>query len=230
MRQLRELLRLRLQAELSMRQIKDSLRISLGVVQKVISQAEAQALSWVTIEQLDDQQLARRFYPEADTRVSAALQLPDWVEVHQELRRKGVTKHLLWEEYTQAYPNRSYSYPQYCFLYQAWLKKQKRSMRQSHKAGDKLFVDYAGQTVPIVQADTGEVRFAQIFVAVLGASNYTYCEATWSQSLPDWLGSHARVFDFIGGVPRLIVPDYVPRHIIRFMWPSALCCHRAIVH
>jgi len=207
MRQLRELLRLRLQAELSMRQIKDSLRISLGAVQKVISQAEAQGLSWASIEQLDDQQLARRFYPEADTRVSATLQLPDWVEVHQELRRKGVTKHLLWEEYTQAYPNRSYSYPQYCFLYQAWLKKQKRSMRQTHKAGDKLFVDYAGQTVPIVQADTGEVRFAQIFVAVLGASNYTYCEATWTQSLPDWLGSHARVFDFIGGVPRLIVPD-----------------------
>ena len=207
MRQLRELLRLRLQAELSMRQIKDSLRISLGAVQKVISQAEAQGLSWASIEQLDDQQLARWFYPEADTRVSATLQLPDWVEVHQELRRKGVTKHLLWEEYTQAYPNRSYSYPQYCFLYQAWLKKQKRSMRQTHKAGDKLFVDYAGQTVPIVQADTGEVRFAQIFVAVLGASNYTYCEATWTQSLPDWLGSHARVFDFIGGVPRLIVPD-----------------------
>ena len=179
MRQLRELLHLRLQAELSMRQIKDSLRISLGAVQKVISQAEAQGLSWAAIEQLDDQQLARRFYPEADTRVSAALQLPDWVEVHQELRRKGVTKHLLWEEYTQAYPNSSYSYPQYCFLYQAWLKKQKRSMRQTHKAGDKLFVDYAGQTVPIVQADTGEVRFAQIFVAVLGASNYTYCEANY---------------------------------------------------
>ena len=207
MRQLRELLRLRLQAELSMRQIKASLRISLGAVQKVISQAEAQGLSWAAIEQLDDQQLARLFYPEADTRASAALQLPDWVEVHQELRRKGVTKHLLWEEYTQAYPNRSYSYPQYCFLYQDWLKKQQRSMRQTHKAGDKLFVDYAGQTVPIVQADTGEVRFAQIFVAVLGASNYTYCEATWSQSLPDWLGSHARALNFIDGVPRLIVPD-----------------------
>ncbi|MGB5519939.1 MAG: IS21 family transposase, partial [Gammaproteobacteria bacterium] len=128
MRQLRELLRLRLQAELSMRQIKASLRISLGAVQKVISQAEAQGLDWAAIEQLDDQQLARLFYPEADTRVSAALQLPDWVEVHQELRRKGVTKHLLWEEYTQAYPNRSYSYPQYCFLYQDWLKKQQRSM------------------------------------------------------------------------------------------------------
>jgi hypothetical protein len=80
-------------------------------------------------------------------------------------------------------------------------------MRQTHKAGDKLFVDYAGQTVPVVNGQTGEIRYAQIFVAVLGASNYTYCEATWSQQLPDWLGSHTRAFDFIGGVPRLIVPD-----------------------
>lgn len=215
MRQLRELLRLRLQAELSMRQIKRSLRISLGAVQKVISQAEAQGLDWAAIEQLDDQQLARLFYPEADTRASAALQLPDWVDVHQELRRKGVTKHLLWEEYTQAYPNRSYSYPQYCFLYQDWLKKQKRSMRQTHKAGDKLFVDYAGQTVPIVQGDTGEVRFAQIFVAVLGASNYVFCEATWSQGLPDWLGSHARALEFLGGVPKLLVPDNLKSGVSR---------------
>ena len=207
MRQLRELLRLRLQADLSLRQIKNSLRLSLGAVQKVTSQAQALGLDWVSIEPLDDQQLARLFYPESDTRVSGAFQLPDWVDVHQELRRKGVTKHLLWEEYTQTYPNRSYSYPQYCFLYQEWVKKQKRSMRQTHQAGDKLFVDYAGQTVPIVSGDTGEVRFAQIFVAVLGASNYTYCEATWTQGLPDWLGSHARSFEFIGGVPRLVVPD-----------------------
>lgn len=207
MRQLRELLRLRLHAELSMRQIKDSLRISLGAIQKVTSKAQAENLDWAAIEKLDDQQLASLFYPTSDTRVSGDFELPDWIEVHQELRRKGVTKHLLWEEYTQAYPNRCYSYPQYCFLYQEWAKKQKRSMRQVHKAGDKLFVDYAGQTVPIVNGDTGEIKTAQIFVAVLGASNYTYCEATWSQRLPDWLGSHARAFDYLGGVPKLIVPD-----------------------
>lgn len=207
MRQLREILRLRLSARLSMRQIKSSLRVSLGAIQKITSKAQALDLHWDTIEQMDDQQLARAFYPDADTGASSIFQLPDWVEVHQELKRKGVTKHLLWEEYTQQYPNRCYSYPQYCFLYQDWFKKQKRSMRQTHKAGDKLFVDYAGQTVPIVNGSTGEIRFAQIFVAVLGASNYTFCEATWSQRLPDWLGSHARAFDFIGGVPRLIVPD-----------------------
>jgi len=207
MRQLRTLLRLRLQAKLSLRQIKNSLRLSLGAIQKVTSQAQSLSLDWESVDALDDQQLARLFYPESDTRVSGAFQCPDWIEVHQELRRKGVTKHLLWEEYTQSFPNRSYSYPQYCFLYQDWVKKQKRSMRQVHKGGDKLFVDYAGQTVPIVDGGTGEIRFAQIFVAVLGASNYTYCEATWSQGLPDWLSSHARAFAFIGGVPKLVVPD-----------------------
>ena len=207
MRNLREILRLRLQAGLSLRQIKASQRVSLGAVQKIASQAEAQQLAWRAIEQMDDRQLAQLFYPSADTRASDQFELPDWVAVHQELKRKGVTKHLLWEEYTQQYPNRSYSYPQFCHLYQEWAQKQRRSMRQAHKAGDKLFVDYAGQTVPVVNGETGEIRQAQIFVAVLGASNYTFCEATWSQSLPDWLGSHARSFAFFGGVPRLIVPD-----------------------
>jgi transposase len=207
MRKLREILRLRLNSQFSLRQIKDNQRVSLGAVQKIISRAETMALDWPTIEQLDDKQLADQFYPQSDTRISNHFQCPDWVDVHQELKRKGVTKHLLWEEYTQAYPNRSYSYPQYCFLYRDWLKKQQRSMRQSHKAGEKLFVDYAGQTMPIVCHDTGEVRFAHIFVAVMGASNYVFCEATWSQRLPDWLGSHARAFDFLGGVPTLVVPD-----------------------
>ena len=207
MRQLREVLRLRLNAKLSLRQIKTSLRLSLGAVQKVTSKAEELGLNWETIEQLNDQQLASQFYPESDTRQSSQFQLPDWIEAHQELKRKGMTKHLLWEEYTQHYPNRCYSYPQYCMLYQNWLKKQKRSMRQTHKAGEKLFVDYAGQTVPIVSHVTGEIKTAQIFVAVLGASNYTFCEATWSQKLPDWINSHVRAFHFIGGVPTIIVPD-----------------------
>lgn len=190
-----------------MRQIKSSLRLSLGAVQKVISKAEALGLDWPSIERLDDQQLASQFYPNSDTRVSGRLQLPDWPEVCRELKRKGMTKLLLWEEYCQQPPNRSYSYAQYCFLYQDWLKRQKRSMRQTHKAGEKLFVDYAGQTVPIVRSGAGDIRFAQIFVAVLGASNYTFCEVTWTQALPDWLGSHARTFSFFGGVSRMVVPD-----------------------
>lgn len=207
MRKLREILRLRLHAKLSMRQIRDSLRLSLGAIQKVVNKAEALGLDWETIESIDDQQLALKIYPQADVTVSTKKQLPDWIEVYQELKRKGMTKQLLWEEYAQQYPNRSFSYPQYCLLYRSWLKKQKRSMRQVHKAGEKLFVDYAGQTVPIVSNTTGEIRTAQIFVAVLGASNYTYCEATWSQQLPDWINSHVRAFTFFGGVPTMVVPD-----------------------
>lgn len=207
MRQLREILRQRLQGELSVRQIHRSLRVSVGAVSNVVGKAQEMKLDWPMIAQLDDVQLACKFYPEADSRQSTEFEMPDWREVHQELTRKGMTKHLLWEEYTQQYPNRSYSYPQYCHHYQVWLKKQRRSMRQIHKAGEKLFVDYAGQTMPIVCASTGEVRQAQVFVAVMGASNQTYAEGTWTQSLPDWLGSHARAFSFFGGVPQLVIPD-----------------------
>lgn len=207
MRQLREILRLRLHAKLSMRQIRDSLRLSLGSIQKTVSKAEELDLTWDAIVQLDDQQLATKIYPQAETTLSGKKVLPDWIEIYQELKHKGVTLQLLWEEYTQQYPNRSFSYPQYCLLYRSWLKKQKRSMRQTHKAGEKLFVDYAGQTVPIVSQSTGEIKTAQIFVAVLGASNYTFCEATWSQKLPDWINSHVRAFAFIKGVPTLVVPD-----------------------
>ena len=215
MRQLREILRLRLHAGLSLRPIRTSLRLSLGAVQHVSSKATEMKLDWETVCKLDDQQLAQLFYPQSDTRVSNIFQIPDWLDARQELSRKGLTKLLLWEEYTQQYPNRSYSYPQYCHLYGEWLSKQRRSMRQVHIAGEKLFVDYAGQTMPIVQPDTGEVRYAQIFVAVLGASNYTFAEATWSQSLPDWLGSHVRALEFIGGVPEIIVPDNLKSGVTR---------------
>jgi len=207
MRQLREVLRLGLHAQLSLRQIRDSLKLSLGAIQKVIRKADELNLTWETIEKLNDKALIQQFYSTPNTRQSSKFQLPDWIELYQELKRKGTTKYLLWEEYCQQYPDLHYSYSQYCILYQRWLKKQRRSMRQSHKAGEKLFVDYAGQTVPIVSNSTGEIRTAQIFVAVLGASNYTFCEATWSQKLPDWINSHVRAFEFIGGVPTIVVPD-----------------------
>ena len=118
-----------------------------------------------------------------------------------------MTRQLVWEEYTQRYPNRCVSYSQFCDRYRHWLGRQQRTMRQSHKAGEKCFVDYAGSTVPIVDGATGEIRPAQLFVAVLGASDYTFAEATWTQTLPDWLGSHTRAMTFFGGVPALIIPD-----------------------
>lgn len=207
MRKLREVLRLRYSAELSIRQISASTKISVGSIQKVLKLAEQHRLSWPLPDELDDQTLALTFYPGSDAQPSKKYQQPVWTDVHQELKKKGVTKQLLWEEYTQQYPNRCYSYSQFCARYADWVKKQKRSMRQTHRAGEKLFIDYAGPTVPIVCASSGEIREASIFVAVLGASNYTYAEATFSQSLPDWLGSHVRAFDFFGGLPTLLVPD-----------------------
>ncbi|WP_354624580.1 IS21 family transposase [Psychromonas sp. MME2] len=207
MRKIREVLRLRFEANLSVRQINASTKISVGAIQKLLTKANELTLSWPLSNELDDTELARLFYPKADTQTARRFQIPDWPEIHKELKAKGMTKLLLWEEYCQQYPNRCLSYSQFCDRYLNWAKKQKRSMRQTHKAGDKLFVDYAGQTMSVISPTTGEVRAAQIFVAVLGASNYTYAEATWSQSLPDWLASHVRTFEFIGGTPVMVVPD-----------------------
>ena len=207
MRKIREVLRLRFAAQLTIRKISTSTKISVGGIQKLLNKVNNLSLSWPLPDGLGDSQLAQMFYPRADTRSSSRFEIPDWAEVHRELKPKGMTKSLLWQEYTQQYPNRCYSYSQYCDRYLHWLKKQKRSMRQQHKAGEKLFVDYAGKTMPIVWHATGEVRFAEIFVAVMGASNYTFCEATWSQKLPDWIGSHVRAFEFLGGVPEIVVPD-----------------------
>ena len=207
MRKIREVLRLRLEAGLSIRQISASTKTSVGAIQKLLARADALNLNWPLPEDLDDGRLAALFYPGADPTTSTRYQVPDWATVHQELKRKGMTKQLLWEEYTAQYPNRCYSYSQYCDRYRQWLKQQKHSMRQTHKAGEKCFVDYCGPTVPIINPQTGEVRTAQVFVAVLGASNYTYAEATWSQSLRDWLSSHVRTFEFFGGIPEMVVPD-----------------------
>ena len=207
MRKIREVLRLRLEAGLSIRQISASTKTSVGAIQKLLARADALNLNWPLPEDLDDGRLAALFYPGADPTTSTRYQVPDWATVHQELKRKGMTKQLLWEEYTAQYPNRCYSYSQYCDRYRHWLKQQKRSMRQPHKAGEKCFVDYCGPTVPIINPQTGEVRTAQVFVAVLGASNYTYAEATWSQGLRDWLSSHVRTFEYFGGLPEMVVPD-----------------------
>jgi transposase len=207
MRKLREVLRLSYSAGLSIRKISASTKISVGSIQNILKLAEQLQITWPLPEDWDDQTLALKFYPRSDARPSAKFQEPVWTDVHMELKKKGLTKQLLWEEYAQQYPNRCYSYSQFCARYADWLKKQKRSMRQVHRAGDKLFIDYAGPTMPVVCASTSEIRTAQIFVAVLGASNYTFAEATWSQSLPDWLGSHVRAFEFFGGTPVMLVPD-----------------------
>lgn len=207
MRKIREILRLRWAAGLSIRQIRASTKASIGAIQQLLARAAVLGLTWPLPDDLDDAALARLLYPGTDARVSSRYEIPDWATIHQELKHKGVTKLLLWEEYTAQYPNRCYSYSQFCERYRQWRQRQQRSLRQLHKAGEKCFVDYCGQTVPIVDRHTGEIRAAQVFVGVLGASNYTFAEATWTQTLPDWLGSHARMLEYFGGCPALIVPD-----------------------
>ncbi len=207
MRHIKEVLRLKFVAGLSHRQIANCLGISVGVVAKYITAATAAGLSYPLPEGMDDRALIRTLRAEAASTTAPRLHEPDLVEVHTELKRKGVTRLLLWEEYVATHPDSSYSYPQFCVLYREWRKHLKLSMRQVHVAGEKLFLDYCGPTVPIADQTSGEVRETQVFVAVMGASNYTFAEATWTQSLADWTGSTARALAFFGGVPRLLIPD-----------------------
>ena len=150
--------------------------------------------------------IEQKLLPAPPTLPAAERGVPDWSIVHHERKTKGVTLFLLWQEYRQCH-QQGYQYSWFCDQYRLWRGRLDVVMRQDHNAGEKLFIDYAGQTVAVVDRHTGEVRQAQIFVAVLGASNYTYAEATWSQSLPDWIGSHVQAFAFLGGVPELVVPD-----------------------
>jgi transposase len=215
MRKLKDLLRLKYEAGLSQRQIARALRLSLGVVNKYLHAAHAAGLSWPLPEDLSEAQLRRRLFPPGASTPQSHFASLDFAAIHQELKRKGMTKQLLWEEYAEANPDNHYQRSQFFFLYQQWRARLKLSMRQTHRAGEKMFVDYAGQTVPIINPTTGEVHQAQIFVAVLGASNYTFIEATLSQKLHDWIGSHVRAFEFFGGVVQLVIPDNLKSGVTR---------------
>ncbi len=155
MRKIREILRLRFDCKLTIRQISASIRVSTGAVTKYLNLFGQSDLSWPLPDDMDDTTLINRLSPESAKRRHQGLVSPDWVEVHQELKQKGMTKQLVWEEHCEAYPHNHYSYPQFCHLYREWRKKQKRSMRQLHRAGEKMFVDYAGLTVTIVDRNTG---------------------------------------------------------------------------
>jgi transposase len=216
MRKLKEILRLRFEAGLSYRQIAAAAQVSVGVAAKYVAQAERAGLTWPLPENQDEAALARLLgqNPDVPTRLSRYA-VPDGAALHQELKKKGVTLQLLWEEYRARYPEHAYRYAQFCVHYRTYRDSLARSLRQTHRAGEKLFVDYAGQTVPVVDGDSGEIHTAQIFVAVLGASNYTYAEATWTQQLPDWIGSHVRAFTFLGGVTALLIPDNLKSGVTR---------------
>ena len=218
MRKVREVLRLHYAAGMSLRAVARSLKVSPATVGKCIRRAEAQGLSWPLPDSLDDAGLERRLFPAPAPRVRPR-PLPQWSEVHRELRAKGVTLALLWEEYKAVHPEGLQS-SWFCEQYRAWASKLDVVMRQEHRAGEKLFVDYAGHTVGVVDRRTGELRQAQVFVAVLGASSYTYAEATWTQGLADWVGSHVRAFEFFGGCPELVVPDNLRSAVSRAHPPA----------
>jgi transposase len=214
MRQVREVLRLKWACGLSDRKIAQSLRVSRPTVAEYVRRAQAAGLSWPLPEPLDDSALEKQLFATATKTPVARRPMPDWTVVHRELKRPGVTLVLLWQEYKATTPE-GLQYSQFCEAYRQWAGKLDLVMRQSHRAGERLFVDYAGQTMPVVNARTGEVHDAVIFIAVLGASNYTFAEATWSQSLPDWIGSHVRAFAALGGVPQILVPDNLKAAVTR---------------
>lgn len=205
MRKIREVLRLRAQGW-SDRKIARSVNVSRTAVRRMRERAENADVSWPLPEGLADSALEALLYPPIPHPSIRPRAVPDWSQIHRELKGPGVTLQLLWLEYKATHPE-GYQYSRFCALYKAWKDTLDPVLRQEHKAGEKTFVDYAGQTVEVVDRETGEIRHAEIFVGVLGASNYTFAEATWTQSLPDWIASHQRMFAFFGGVTSLLVVD-----------------------
>ena len=213
MRKIQEILRLRWHLGLSQRQIAVSCHIGQSTVAEYLRRAQEAGLSWPLPPELTEAELERKLFPPAasgevaGSAASRARPLPDWAVIHRELRKKGVTLQLLWEEYRRDQPE-ALRYSWFCEQYQRWRQvTTEPRLHQVHRAGDKCFVDYAGMTVPVTDRKTGVPREAQIFVATLGASSYTFAEATWSQTLPDWIAAHVRALAFFQGVPAALVPD-----------------------
>ncbi len=205
MRKIREILRLKWEVGLSHRAIARSCSVGLGTVSLYLKRAREAGLSWPLPEALDETaleaQVLRRPRPPTGPRPQ-----PDPAHIHRELKRQGVTLHLLWVEYLETHPA-GYRYSQFCEIYRRWAKKLNPSMRQRHRAGEKAFVDYSGKKPHLVDRRTGEKIPVELFVGVLGASSYTYAEATPSQELPHWIAAHTRMLEFFDGSPAIYVPD-----------------------
>jgi transposase len=206
MRKIREILRLGMKGDLSRRQIARSCGVSRPAVSTYLDRVQTSGHAYEEIEKMTDQEITALMKPQTVSKSESGKPQADWKWVHQEMKKKGVTLALLWNEYKDEYPE-GYQYTQYCAYYKGWIRKLAVSLRQSYKAGEKMFVDYAGHTIPVVDPKTGYTRDAQIFVAVLGASNYTYVEATWDQSLESWIDSHVHAFEYFNGVTEIVVPD-----------------------
>jgi transposase len=211
-RKIREVLRLKNEAHLSDRQIAAVLGSARSTVQECLRRARVAGLIWPLPAQMDDEELSSRLYPRAEA--APRYPTPDFAAIQVELTHKGVTRMLLWQEYKARHPD-GCQYSAFCRDYEAWLGRQDAVMRFEHTPGDKLFVDYAGKTMPVIDRQTGEIQVAQVFVAALGASHYTYVEATMTQTVADWLGAHVRALEYFGGVPRAIVPDNLKSGVLR---------------
>jgi len=216
MRKVREILRLKFGTGMPHKAIARSLGIAASTVRMTAERAAAAGLSWPLPDDLSDAVLEEQLYGRAGTKQGHRRRAePDWAIIHRELKRKHVTLAILWEEYIAQYPD-GYRYSRFCDLYRAFEGKLSLTMRQSYIGGEKLFVDYAGDTVPvIVDRLTGETREAQIFVAVMGASSFSYAQASWTQGLADWLAAHVGALEAIGGCPKLLVPDNAKVAVIK---------------
>jgi len=215
MRQVRDVIRLK-SAGLAVREIGRRIGIAPSTVRLTLERLAAAGLNWPLADDLTDRVLEAKLFANAGTKQGhRKSQEPDWAEVHRALKRKHVTLSIVWEEYIAREPD-GYRYSRFCELYRGWEGRLSVTMRQSHAAGEKLFVDYAGDGVPVViDRLTGELRNAQIFVAVMGASSFTYAQASWTQGLADWIAAHVGAFAAIGGVPQLVVPDNTKTAVIK---------------
>jgi len=227
MRKAREILRLRHEAGLGVREIARSLNLSHGTVVNYLQRAEAAHVRWPLPEEIDDGQLQQLLFCSQKPPEAARRPLPDMAELHKELRgknrRKGVTRQLLWEEYRAAQPH-GYGYTQFCEYYRRFESRLEPALRQPYRAGEKLFVDWAGETIPVVDPATGAVRQVYLFVAALGASNYTFAEALENIRLPAWIEAHVHAWEFLGGVTTITVPDNTKTGV------TSACRYEPVLH
>lgn len=213
MNKLKEILRLKYEAGLSARKISRALNISHTVVNNYIGKAEKSGKGYNDFIDCSDSEILASLFPMEQRRYKHPI--PDFNHIHKELRRKAVTLELLHEEYCEANPNGHYGYTWFCNEYKKYSKKINPSMRMVHKAGEKVFIDFSGMTMPIVNRDTGEISNAEIFVGVLGASDYPFVKAIPSQKKKDFINAHVDMYEYFGGVPEVSVPDNLKSAVIK---------------
>ena len=212
MRKIREVLRLKHDQGLPHRAIAQACAMSAGTVSRYLQKTAERGFGWPLPAELDDTALEARLFPRAAPVYDRVR--PDCAYIHRELKRDGVTLQLLWEEYAQVHAN-GYRHTQFCEIYRQWAKRLRPSMRQVHRAGEKTFIDFSGKRPTLVDRRTGELRPVELFVAVLGASSFTYAEATETQQLPHWVNAHVRMVDYFGGATTLWIPDNLKSAITR---------------